>query len=244
MKVFISWSGEESHAVATALRDHLPLFINAVKPFVSSEDISKGAQWFQSIASELEGSAFGIVCLTKKNLQSKWILFEAGALAGKLTKKRVAPLLVGLKPDEVEPPLGQLQSTTLEKEDFFKLLLTLNSELKENSLTEDHLKRAFATWWDSFSKDIKGKLDALPKEQPVPTERTDRDILNEVLSLARSIAANISNSSYEKQTAPILGLSPFEQAQAGFLLRKQMEDFMPLLKHLNQEPSEQKEKPK
>ena len=45
MKVLISWSGALSHGVALALRTQLPMFIQAVQPWVSSEDIAKGALW-------------------------------------------------------------------------------------------------------------------------------------------------------------------------------------------------------
>ena len=42
MKVFLGWSGETSHNVALALSDWLPKVIQAIRPFVSSEDIAKG----------------------------------------------------------------------------------------------------------------------------------------------------------------------------------------------------------
>jgi len=120
MKVFISWSGEESRAVALILREELPCVINAIKPFVSSEDIDKGTLWFQKIASELENSDFGIICLTETNQNSKWVLFEAGALAGRFSRSRVAPLLVDTSESSITQPLGQFQLTALtNKDDLF-----------------------------------------------------------------------------------------------------------------------------
>ncbi len=58
MKVFLSWSGPLSFKIATELRDWLPLVIQTLAPYVSSEDIDKGARWGIDIAKELEASTF------------------------------------------------------------------------------------------------------------------------------------------------------------------------------------------
>ena len=81
MKVFISWSGPLSHKVALVLRYRLPSVIQAVEPFVSSEDISKGTPWYPRIATELASSKAAIVVVTPENIGSVWVHSEAGALA-------------------------------------------------------------------------------------------------------------------------------------------------------------------
>jgi TIR domain len=76
MKVFISWSGEKSRKVAAALHAWLPYIIQAVKPIMSSRDISKGDRWSDVLARELEDTQFGIVCLTPSNIKASWLNFE------------------------------------------------------------------------------------------------------------------------------------------------------------------------
>ena len=55
MKVFLGWSGDTSHKVALALHAWLPRVIQTIIPYVSSEDIAKGARWIPDIAKELQG---------------------------------------------------------------------------------------------------------------------------------------------------------------------------------------------
>ena len=80
MKIFLVWSGLRSFEIAKALNDFLPRMIQAIKPFFSHE-IDKGAKWANEIDVALEGTRFGIVCLTPDNLQSTWIHYETGELS-------------------------------------------------------------------------------------------------------------------------------------------------------------------
>jgi hypothetical protein len=105
MDVFISWSGTRSGAAAEALRAWLPKIINAVKPWLSSADIDKGARWGADVAGRLDSANAGIICLTPGNLHSDWILFEAGALSKTILQKTlVCTLLIDLEPTDVEGP--------------------------------------------------------------------------------------------------------------------------------------------
>src|SRR5699024_5920162 len=110
LHVFLSWSMQRSGDVAKAFREWLPSVLQNVKPYYTSDDLSKGSRWSSEIRGELESSDFGIIFLTPENVQSPWILFEAGALS-KLEKSRVAPLLIGLEPTDISGPLAQLQLT-------------------------------------------------------------------------------------------------------------------------------------
>jgi TIR domain len=96
VKIFISWSGEASHAVAIALRDWLPSVLQAVEPYVSSEDIEKGARWNAEIAQQLNNTEFGIVCVTRSNVGSPWLNFEAGALSKSVDTSHVSPSSLSL----------------------------------------------------------------------------------------------------------------------------------------------------
>jgi hypothetical protein len=126
MKVFLSWSGNRSHRVAIVFRDWLPSVIQSLVPYVSSEDIDKGARWSTDIAKELEDSTFGILCVTKDNVNAPWLTFEAGALSKTMDKAFVCPFLFDIKRSEVDGPILQFQSTILEKDDIQKLVRTLN----------------------------------------------------------------------------------------------------------------------
>ena len=106
MKVFISWSGTYSLGVAVALQKWLPYIFTDIQTFVSSEDVRKGKRWLAEITKELSNTNFGIVCLTRDNLEAPWVLFEAGALS-KLKAAHVCTLLLdNLRPGDVEGPLA------------------------------------------------------------------------------------------------------------------------------------------
>ncbi len=140
-----------------------------------------------------------IICLTKDNLDSKWIHFEAGAIA-KTTDSHVCTFLFDISDANVQPPLSQFQNTRYNEDDILKLLKTINSKIglsAEKALKESNLESIFNTFWPQ----LKAKLD----ETPVSTEkeaepRSDRDLLEESWQLLRSIKNNYNgNILFDKQ---------------------------------------------
>jgi TIR domain len=128
MKFFISWSGDLSRKVAELLSTRLPNVLQGTKPWLSENDIDKGSIWFRDITKELSETGVGIVCLTRENKDSAWILFEAGALSKGLTKSRVCPLLIDLVHSDLRPPLSQFNGTLPTKGDLLKLVKTINGQ--------------------------------------------------------------------------------------------------------------------
>src|SRR5437867_2924119 len=122
MKIFLSWSGNTSKQVAETLRDWLPEVIQAARPWISARDIDKGARWNEQIGSQLEQGQFGIICLTRDNLRSAWIHFEAGALAKTTKDSHVCTYLFDVDHSDVDYPLAQFQHTKASKDDTFKLI--------------------------------------------------------------------------------------------------------------------------
>jgi hypothetical protein len=191
MKVFISWSGETSHKVAKVFRDWLPSVIQSIVPYVSSEDIDKGARWSTDIAGELDESSFGIICVTKDNLSAPWVNFEAGALSKSINKSNVCPFLFNIKRSEVEGPILQFQSTIYEKEDVFKLIKTMNTACVDESIDDSRLDKSFDVWWpileeglDSLGDELQDQGRQQGAKLSVPDSRSEK-ILEEILELTR-----------------------------------------------------------
>jgi hypothetical protein len=196
MKIFLSWSGDLSHRVACTLRDWLPSVIQSLHPYVSSEDIDKGARWSTDIAQELAEASYGIICITNENINAPWINFEAGALSKSLEKSNVSPFLFQIKRSDVQGPLLQFQSTIYDQDDVKKLIHGINRRLKEEDrLTELQIDKAFTVWWPQLRRELDSVAAAIPIHASVNSGEPNKtaDILEEVLELARNQQRIINN---------------------------------------------------
>ncbi|MBO0930000.1 toll/interleukin-1 receptor domain-containing protein [Fibrella aquatilis] len=186
MNLFISWSGDDSKAIAQLLKNWIPKILQAVKPYFTPSDIEKGAKWETEITKKLNECNIGIICLTSENKEKPWILFEAGALSNKLDKSKVCPLLFGLSNSDLTGPLATFQTTIFVKDEFKKLMQTINNQLGDNVLADNTFQELFDTFFPKLESDVSSilsKTNAL-KISPSPV-RSDRDILDEILELTR-----------------------------------------------------------
>lgn len=187
MKIFISWSGNKSQEVAKILKQWIPCVIQSVEPYFSSADIDKGARWSTDIAKELQDASFGILCVTKDNLGSSWLNFEAGALSKSIEQSKVCPFLVDLKPSDItDSPILQFQMANATQEDVFKLFKSINQNLGDSKLNEDVLSTTFETFWPKIEEALKSVSSIT--DVATTTKKTPKDVqapIEEILELVR-----------------------------------------------------------
>lgn len=180
MKLFVSWSGDRSKAVGSALKNWLPDVFQGIQVWMSDHDIEAGAKWGVELEKVLSECKLGIICLTPESLQSRWLTFEAGALSTAMSGSRVIPYCFQLRGPEISPPLSQFQDVSADKEGTYKLVRSINNALGDATLEEDRLRRVFEHWWPDLQK----QLDAI--QHMAETQiRGDREILEEILEIVR-----------------------------------------------------------
>lgn len=198
MQTFISWSGPRSRIAAEGLRNWLPGVLQSVEPWVSGSDIEAGARWHQALSVRLGECNFGIICLTLENLQSTWMLYEAGALSKSVDGSSVVPYLLGLRKADVEGPLAHFQSVEADPEGTFALLQAMNAvmaRLGERPLSDQMLRQAFDLWWPQL-RDLLQTALALEVPSAPPTEkRNPEEMIQELVANTRSIASVVESLS-------------------------------------------------
>jgi len=146
----------------------------------------------------LSSSNVGILCLTKDNIENPWILFEAGALSKNFDKANVCTILFNLETSDLTGPLTNFQATRFNKDDFKKLVVTINNTGNELKLEGDTLDDVFEMWWPQLEEKVNKILQAEIKT--TQKKRPERDLLEEILELCRL------NVRKEKKNSSRLGM--------------------------------------
>lgn len=201
MKVFISWSGKStaSFNVAKKLAEWLPMILQETEPFMS-DNIRSGTNPISQIMEKLANSKIGIICVTKDNITSPWLNFEAGALNNVVTNQSgiVIPILINMTTDEFansNSPIKNLQGKEFNNEDFKIVLQDINSCL-ESPISEKSLNSLYSRLeQDLFDID----LNDLPKEQTIQFHNIVAKIIEEkeekpYISLLREIVNEFNSN--------------------------------------------------
>jgi hypothetical protein len=218
MVVFLSWSGNKSKHVASALNQWLPLLINTIEPWLSSENIEPGARWSPEIAAKLEAANTGIICVTQSNAAEPWLVFEAGALSKVAGASRVAVLSIDIKQADITGPLSQFQGIALCKDDLFKLVCMINRSGNGSLIPQEQLARAYEVLWPTLAT----ALETLPDEtKKKHAQRGEAELLDEILALVRNQDARLRE--FEKRH--------LSQMETTFQLMRHETEFRNLLSH-------------
>jgi hypothetical protein len=158
MNIILTWSRKFSHQIALILKDWLPEVIPGVDPWVSSEDIQKGKKWFPELMNKFKETCFSITCITTENVLSPWVYYEVGLIAAKNEEGIVCPYLVGVPGKLIsDTPLSAFQWTEADKADTWKLVKSINTELKDKGHDEAVLEGNFKSLWPK----LKSKLEKI-----------------------------------------------------------------------------------
>jgi hypothetical protein len=126
-------------------------------------------------------------------------MFEAGALSKTLEATYVIPYLFQIEISELQGPLTQFQAVKANQTDTKKLMETINRACGDSALPEAELHEQFDMWWPRLEKSLQGVPEP---EKPQGPQRTQKEILEEVLSLVRTQSQQIAALS-QKPTDPI-----------------------------------------
>jgi hypothetical protein len=187
MKVFLSWSGGRSGAVATALKELLPSMIHPVSCWMSDASMAKGRPWFEQLKGALDDIVFGIFCVTPENEPSVWLQWEAGFLSSKASigDRRVAPLAIGMSKGALNGPLSIYQATDATRVDVLRLVKDINLALPEGQrIAESTLETTYGFIWPELETRIKAAI-ALPVAAPTPPTPSTGDQLAQIVALLR-----------------------------------------------------------
>ena len=111
-----------------------------------------------------------------------------GALSKSIDTSRVIPYLYDLKPSDLVGPLAQFQAIQANEEDTRDLMERINAAIANSSgvsLDPEALAQAFTVWWPKLEQ----RLHEIPDSpSPAKPERSERDILEEILAIVRKEA--------------------------------------------------------
>lgn len=203
MKVFLSWSGEASHALASILHEWLPTVLPFVDPWMSSEDIAKGARWDPEIGKTLEETSYCIVCVTPGVPRKPWVNFEAGAVAKVVSQSFVSPLLLGASVEDLGGlPLSMFQCTRFDKANVLQLLRSIN-KAGRSPVSSKQLKTALDYSWAALREKVEGIDQSRvedrgngPRDHEGEPEVMDHDAEQILVLVATKSVGEAANAAY------------------------------------------------
>lgn len=161
-RIFISWAGDYSKAIAIALKSILEeeIFSNNLECFVSELDIASGSDWWDKIKDELCTCQYCIVCMTNENVRAPWIFYEAGAMVARDVP--TVPFLVNCSVNSLDhtPLTGKQTIKFYDQPQFVKMVKNIN-ELMGTQLSSKQVGIIAETAYKKLRDDLEPVVSKL-----------------------------------------------------------------------------------
>jgi hypothetical protein len=198
MDVLISWSQPQSRRIATAVHALLSKVVPNVKPWMSTKDIAKGKEWFRELQGLLGRAQLCVICVTKENVRSPWLYYEAGAIGVKFSDPiRICPYLVGVAPGILSGgPLAQWQCTVADRDDTFSMIRSLNEVLNPDNDDGSALQTIFNQFWPELETVIMEAESMAGTGTESNATDTAASVLSSLIAEAKRILLGCSAGQY------------------------------------------------
>lgn len=107
--IFLSYSSQDSN-IAKELQAKLQAA--SLTCFMAEKDIKVSQKWETQIVDALRTADQILILITPRSVSSKWVMLESGAAW--VLKKKLVPVLMFCKPDELPEPIKNFQARYIE----------------------------------------------------------------------------------------------------------------------------------
>lgn len=124
-------------------------------------------------------------------MREPWLNFEAGAMAVRLTKTSVIPILLDLTFSQLVQPIAQFQAIRYDDaEKFRRTLGVLNAQRGADRIKSETLDIVFEARWPSFQDDVSAIIaaNATPEDEKSLPDEADK--IDEILATLRGLASS------------------------------------------------------
>ena len=119
-KIFISWSKAKSRDLAFELKSLLEKMAPDINVFLSEDSIAAGEHVQEKIINQIVHCDKLLLCFTKENKKSPWLLYEAGFACG--LNKTVIPILFDNDPNWhswIDNPMNIAREISANSDEFY-----------------------------------------------------------------------------------------------------------------------------
>jgi hypothetical protein len=220
VSIFISWSGPSSREVGRKVKQLVSEVLGTDDVFMSDEDIAPGDKSLEEIDLALKRSTAALIIVSARTAREPWLNFEAGAMAVRLAKTSVVPILLDLDFNQLIQPLAQFQAIRYDdREKFRKTLVLLNMQRGSDRIKTETLDIVLTARWPKFQSDVAQIVADGASPDDAAALPDEQDKIDEILSTLRGMSSGFQASTVRSRAAKKDANLPtdFDMKRLGYL---------------------------